>query len=391
MKQRIDINAVLLAIYIWMFMVLRIVWSFNPNYSTLILGILAFTIVIVSILKSENFSNLRFYRGLALISIIIFFLLLDILFRNNEVIFIRLYEFIIYGVIPIVLFSQIKNFKSFFQTYIIISIIIFLVYVADPLNNYYFSDGYMVYGFQAMLPAFFGLHLGRKVFNFKFLLIFEIISIAMIIMFGNRMAGIAAIVFILIIDIFYKKRTLLKSLKYFSFMIIGAVLIINIKPIIEFITNYLADKGYSSYSINSMLYYLNGTIDNLSSGRDVLWNSAIELIKESPIFGYGVGYFESVNNLYVHNFIFEILLSYGLLGLIFYLLLLVRAVYNITKSEGYKKLFGLLLLCTAFPKLFTSIYIFIEPAFWMLLSLGLNTSLKKSKKGLIKEGEVHEK
>ncbi|WP_394172408.1 O-antigen ligase family protein [Guptibacillus hwajinpoensis] len=371
MHKRKDINAILLAIYLWMFIVLRIVWAFNSNYSTIILGIISILIICVSIINSEKFINITFLKGIIIFSSVIFFLLIDMLFRNNEILNVRLYEFLIYGVIPILLLSQIRNFGEFFKTYVIFSVIVFFVYVLDPINQYFLSSSYMVYGFQAMLPAFMGLHIGRKEFGLKPLIILEIMAFIMMLFFGNRMAGIAALIFVILIDLLYKRRSAKKNIKYFFFICLVITIIMNIQPIAEKAANILNNNGYSSYSINSIIFYLNGTIDSLSSGRNILWENAIDLIKENPIIGYGVGYYESMFNIYVHNFFLEITLSYGLLGIFTYMLMLFYSCYRIIKNDDKLKLFGILLFCTSFPKLFTSHFIFEEPTFWMFIFYGV--------------------
>ncbi|MED4016047.1 O-antigen ligase family protein [Sutcliffiella cohnii] len=370
-NKKIDLNAIMLAIYIWMFIVLRVIWVYNADYSTIILGGLAFIMICISIIFNRNFISKTFLVGLVLINILIIALLLDILFRNNGVISTRLYEFFIYGVIPIVLMSKVKNFKNFFQVYILLSIVVFFIYFLDPFNDFLISTSYMVFGFQVMLPAFLGFHIGRIEFKYKYFIIFEVITFWLILFFGNRMAAIACISFLIIIDIFYRNKSYKKILKYVLILLLSIITIINLESILENVSNYLEGKGLSSYTIRSTLYYLNGTIDSYSAGRNILWENAIEMIKNNPIIGWGVGYYESIYNIYVHNFILEILLSYGMIGFVFFILLIMNSIIQIVKSEKYLKLFGLIIFCISFPKLFTSIYIFIEPTFWLFIFYGL--------------------
>lgn len=368
--QRKDINSILLAIYMWMFIILRVVWKFSNQYSTIILGGIAVIIIITSMIKSKRYLNIRFIKGLTLITLMLIMLLINVLFQHNDVVITRMYEFIIYGAIPIILLSQIRDLEPFFMTYEYMSIIVFLLYVIDPFNNYFFSTSYMVYGYQAMLPAFFGLHIGRKKYNHKFLLLLEIISIIMLVIFGNRMSSIAALLFVFTVDILYTKMTIKKILKYFSMSIIGVALIINMQNIIGLVTRYIVIRGYSSYSLNAILFYLNGSVQSLSSVRVELWQYAIELIQNKPITGYGVGYFESVYGIYVHNVFLDVALSFGVVGMLILICVLINSIYKLKTTNSNVRLFGILLLITSFPKLLASIYYFIEPTFWLLVFYG---------------------
>ena len=47
--------------------------------------------------------------------------------------------------------------------------------------------------------------------------------------------------------------------------------------------------------------------DNVSNGRDLLYANAITYIKERPILGHGVGYFESHNGIYVHQLLLQLM------------------------------------------------------------------------------------
>ena len=46
---------------------------------------------------------------------------------------------------------------------------------------------------------------------------------------------------------------------------------------------------------------------DVSNGRDLLYESAIDIIRSSPMIGKGVGYFEKINEIYVHQLFLQIL------------------------------------------------------------------------------------
>lgn len=116
--------------------------------------------------------------------------------------------------------------------------------------------------------------------------------------------------------------------------------------------------------------YINGDsiidIENGSSGRDKLFQVAIEAILKSPIFGYGPFSVWSTVGM-PHNIILEIFLQYGIfaiviLFLIIYIILRNRNTYNILHYKWIKNLalFPLVML------LFSASYMHVA-IFWFVL------------------------
>lgn len=386
--ERYDINAVLLAIYLWMFIVLRVIWAFNETYSTVILGSLAVLIILISIIKTKDFINRTFLKSIILILIIVALIIFSFFRSFNAIAFTRLYEFIIYGAIPIIIFSQIRNFEAFLKTYVKLAFLVFVLYIFDPINDYFISGTYMVFGYQAMLPAFFGLHIGRIKYNIRWFLLLEIIAFISLIVFANRMASIAAIFYILVINLFYTKITTKKIILYFIGVVVSITILINLNSILEYIVFFIDSLGYNSYSLTSILLFIEGDSITLDAGRGLIWEAAINLIKQKPIVGYGIGYFETINGLYSHNLLIDAILQFGIFGLLTIIILIINSIYKMKYSNKNIQLVGIILFCTSFPKLFTSIYFFIEPTFWLLILFGITIS-KLSK--IDKEGHIYEK
>lgn len=368
---RRDISAILLAVYLWMFTILRVAWAFEPRYSTEVLAFLATGILATSLISGGSRVRKTTERGVILLAIVLTSILLDMLLRDNFVLGQRLYEFAIYAVVPVLLLSQVRDLRQFFRTYATLAVCVFLLYVLDPVNDYWFSRSYMVYGFQAMLPAFFGMHLARREFGYRILLVPEIVCFAMMALFGNRMAAVAALFFVVVYEIASGRSSQTRMMRYTAFAGLGALVVANLNTLVFWIAAAVKARGYSSYSLNAAVYYLTGSSDSLSAGRDALRTTATALIVDRPLLGHGLGYFESIAGTYPHNFVLELLVSYGVFGFLFYLAGLLNGIGQIARSSGSLRILGVLLLCTAFPKLLTSVYVFIEPAYWMLIFYGL--------------------
>lgn len=86
--------------------------------------------------------------------------------------------------------------------------------------------------------------------------------------------------------------------------------------------------GDSKYVQDIVLKY---TGKSLFSGRESMWDMLFETIKMKPIFGHGAGKLASEitgRNLSAHNLYLEILLRFGLMGLLFFVYFLFK-VWNI--------------------------------------------------------------
>ncbi|UJH89867.1 O-antigen ligase family protein [Antarcticibacterium sp. 1MA-6-2] len=231
----------------------------------------------------------------------------------------------------------------------------------------------MDYGYQMMLPVFFGSHLGRILFKWKFLIFIQLAVFGLILIFGNRMASIACIVFVIFMDFFYLGFNKKKFLIYFLIGIIASLGILFLQDILAWIAEILERHNLSSYSLRTIINFQD--LGSFSAGRDIIWDNATGMILEKPIFGHGIGVFEVLYDTYSHNVILDLLISFGFVGFLIYFYLLIKAFKKILNTEGYVRLLGIILFCTSFPKLFTSIYIFKELSFLAFLILWIFCAL----------------
>ena len=142
-----------------------------------------------------------------------------------------------------------------------------------------------------------------------------------------------------------------------------------ISKIVEFINRSVATKDVTSLS-----------------GRKKLWDISIQIVSRDPFraaFGYGFGtsntvFALEVNNdasyYFPHSGIFQILISFGWVGVGIYCLLLVYYVYCIIRLMAKKKgifatFYLLLTLCVLFYEIFESYYMFELSAFGLFATL----------------------
>jgi len=144
----------------------------------------------------------------------------------------------------------------------------------------------------------------RKRSNFLVIL-FYIVCIHLVLSSGARQAIFGMLAIFILHFFYYRKAT--SNLKRIVFILFGAVIVFSL---INFILDL--DISFLSRSLSPEDGdYLNAT------GRGSIYLTAINIIKDYPIFGVGLGGFpEFGKDLYPHNFILEILTETGFLGLI---------------------------------------------------------------------------
>ncbi len=369
-------NELLFCVYLFLPAVARIIIKENPDNSFLILLIPTTIIVILSFIK-----NLRNNRNIGIdkTSIIIFFVttflfLLSSLFSPNSVLEGYYREYIIFGAITLFLFSNISDYRRMVKLGAYVSIAVFLIFFIDPLNNYYFFNDYMNFGFMCMLPVFFFCALGRYLFKKKLFIIFEILSIIEILFFCNR-GSLLCVIVLEVIFIFKRirqiKRKPTRIISIAALLIMPLILFANIDTIMSNTINELRNIGIKSYSIKTISKMIDGNSTGLS-GRDIIWSNANQFYNQSPLVGNGIGSFEAQYGYYSHNIILDMTTSFGTAGIVLLLIIIVNLLINANQSAINEKTMYIALIAMAITPLLFSIYVYKWPYFWMMIYASLS-------------------
>ena len=361
----------LLAIYIWGFVLLRPFIKMFPNFSFGILAIFASVIIGISLLLLLFGISSVNYRTYTLLLIVLVFILLDLLIRPNNLTIQYMYDFLIYGATPIHLLTYVKNYKKFLSMFSYLSILSLILFINDPLRGYPVFDDYMLYGFSLMLPAYIGIYLSRVFLGKRHFIIFEIISIAYILIYSNRSVLLSVIfLWILTNSLYYaKKRSTLKNSIIFTAFMLLIVFFSKGLQFIVYITSLLNINSYSLHQYN--LYLQTGNVEELFSGRIFIWDNALILIKNSNLFGYGIGYFEYYLGYYTHNVFLDFLLNYGLIVASIIMLILLYMLLRMYRLKSYHLGITILFLAMWFPKLFLSSHYMQDIYFWLFAGISL--------------------
>lgn len=368
-----NFNEFLFAIYLFLFAICKIFIRYLTGFSTVILMASTLLILLLSILynirekKQKIMLNKNF---LFVVFFVILLFLITTIFNYNIYIGQYLYEFLIYGIICMYLFSNVKNYKEFFKYFANIAIFVILLYCTDPFMEFFFFTDYMSFGLTCMLPSFCACCIGRNLFKKKIYFVFEVIAFLEILFFCNRGAIIVAVALELLL---YLTATRLswKKIGFIIFCtIIVVILLLNIEKILLELIKFLDKQDLNSYSIKAIYNMVSGENSGLS-GRDTIWKTANNYFKESWIWGHGIGAFQNKYGGYTHNIFFEILTSYGMIGMSIFIVLLLMYIYKIFMSYGYYRILLIAFLIIGIFPLLLSIYTFKWQYFWAFIILSI--------------------
>ena len=110
--------------------------------------------------------------------------------------------------------------------------------------------------------------------------------------------------------------------------------------------------------------------EDFSSGRVELYSSAIEIIKNSPIFGNGIGYFEKYHGIYIHQFILQALCEFGLLGAFIFFIPILKSVKVALLSKVSAEVIILLVIVSSvliIPSEIYTTYASFNVSSWLLM------------------------
>lgn len=239
-----------------------------------------------------------------------------------------------------ILISSGINLRNFFKIATKLSaIIIFLALVTFVNDNFITRRGlsdYMSFAYMLLNPLFFCFMV--QVHNSKFLNALSWIGCFIIAIGGCRGALLTLAVYLILSVLFVSPKTMeVKAYIKRTAIVIGVVIFfIFFDKVFNFIDEVLTKFGYSSRVLSFFTSFLSGN-DGISSvleqdGRGLIWSEAFENFNA---FGYGLFGDRTVlyepNNpvVYAHNWILEIVLSYGvILGIVLVFFIL----YYISKS-----------------------------------------------------------
>jgi O-antigen ligase len=189
---------------------------------------------------------------------------------------------------------------------------------------------------------------------------------------------------LILIIIKFNKRVLYSKVILIIVLLFSTLYIL--KNILPVEIAYLLQRGFDR--VFSYISF-DGIDIHETSGRDTIYFSAIGLIKESPIYGYGIFKYFDLAKHYPHNIFLEILLQGGLLYLSFWIIVLTKFYFKIKRMIKFDETQLLLIPIAIYPivqLMFSGSYL-MSTLFWFVISYVFNfkiTSNQKTAKQIIK-------
>lgn len=169
----------------------------------------------------------------------------------------------------------------------------------------------------------------------KLLSIFSYLFIFIGIFYTASRASILVYILDTLITVFFSLKEKINTKKGMIKLIVCVFII----PIICLaIFNYLSIKMVNSNQTIQWYwnrYFVNGFGDESVTGRWTWWDNALELFKERPIFGYGIGNVNVSGNTsaVAHNTYIDFLVDQGIIGFCGFLIILTRSFSGVLKKK----------------------------------------------------------
>lgn len=363
MKKKILTSEFIFVFYVFGFAMIRpILFLFRARSSVVIFSFIA--VALLSYLYNGRVFEKRCFIKWAIISI--FFEVL-LYFSPSEVSVTYMMNFFMYGVVTLFLLINVNDYKRVLFWVVVFSCINGILLILDPFFNYQFNGDYMEYGFNMLMFSFTGLLIGYFYYKNRYFLVPIVIELIMISFYGNKGASVTAIL------LFLGGMILsFSNIKRVVYSVVACVGILSWRTIVLWVIDLAKYFGVSSYSITTMKIMLSDDADIVFSTRTDVWETAQRWISEKPFFGYGIGAFEASTNGYVHNIFFDITLSFGFIGLIIFIILLLHSVYRMFNNpcKEYKFFQACCLFCWLIPMQF-SLTLWNVILFWLYFGLYL--------------------
>ncbi len=351
-----------------------------PNISIILVGIL-----LVCTILNNGLPRRIYYKAVVITEVILSVLMGAYIYNGAMFMQNYLLHFIMFGLTAIYIGSfdidywkMFAYVKSIFIIYIIVYILVYRSVFLQSKDYWSLQMG-MAYAFNSIAVVGIVETIHRNSALDRFIsVIMTLLALYFLLLDCGTRGAILAICF-------FAFSLLLMRLKSFrttitvllSFSLIGFICFENLNTILMCIQGIVEKLGIQLPALDKT-FSLALTSKGMNNARMPLYEVAIENIKNHPILGSGVGGYEKRlylsygQNVYVHQFILEVLSEFGVIGLLIFayfmrkgLLVFLNKGENIISGD---KMLGLVLLCLSMPMLSFSNSYWLAPSFWMFFS-----------------------
>lgn len=378
-KDLLNLNSIFLAIIICSNFISNVINKLTGknNIIMLIIGITfisSFIINSIYTLKKEKFKKM--YLLLFFVVFLLFIFFISYINKNNY--YLRLYfiSFLGYGVISIYVASREFLIEKLFKYINFIYIFNFWLFLVVDINTLD-PGSKMGLGYILTIPV---CTLFYSIFNNKdgtikkvTYTVFLLYFIYFLLEIASRGAILTILIFILLSIYIKRNRKSTAILVVFSTIILVVIMLSNIINILTYINDLLMKFNIESSFIKHTINTIN--TDNVMNGRELLFSDSIQRIKQSWLWGNGIGDFTNKNmGQYVHNMFLQIMDEGGIILFIPLVSILIIGLKKIIMDVKQRiniedKILIAFLFSISIPKLSLSSVYWVEQNFWILLTI----------------------
>lgn len=367
-----DKNAKLYALFLFQYALTIPLMSYISS-SIIIAAISLFLVFLIFVTNKGVQINIKVFLFILIMASV---LLIKTLISNGS--FALIINYAIYAVVPMLMMLFPFDTKTFFAYGYKLAVLNFFINVLNPFMPKY---NYMRFGY-GMLLTFIFLYIEIRYHNCECVKWRKMLSILLLVLssieifvYGARGAFFSLVLF-LALDIFIVNGKRLFT--NICFILVAVVAYFNIVPILDLLYEISLKIGIGSYAIAKYRMQLSDGWAVASSGRNKLYSTAIEKIKEHPFVGNPID--ESLEDgEYVHNLFLQLAQDFGLIALCVLIVFLVYTLFlmmNSKISNNSRVLLAVLFAISIGRLMFSSI-IWQRPEFWMFICFSMCIGSKK--------------
>ena len=338
--------------------------------------VLIMCIAALIFLINNNFKlHISIKKIVLIMCIMLYFLVSFLLKQNNNNTILFLMYFIVFGIIPIIIIKKEIEIKKIYICIVYLSILIIpYILTQNFFINSTIESGNLMGLSYALLPGI--LASSYCILNCEFSKKQKIISAIIFIIYtlvyiniASRGAVLSVVAYYLglfLIKVYEKK---LKSILYIIIVFLTVALcIINYQKILTVLQEGLELINIDFKAIDKMERLMEDEDINFLNGRDVIYEIAINEIKEHPIIGNGIATFYDLYGGHPHNLFIQIFYETGIIPFLFSLILIIKILYELLNSKNKElKEFIIFLVSASLVQLMFSSTFWINQNFWLLV------------------------
>lgn len=185
---------------------------------------------------------------------------------------------------------------------------------------------------------------------------------------SSRGPILALAVYFLLRILFYKPKENKKKIKIIIIIILVIVIVLSlifIEEILNLIKNILDSLSIDSMFIDRMVQVINK--GDVLSGREDIYNTAINDLKSSFVLGNGIASYEDRYGHYVHNIILQIIYEGGIICISYFGYLMYNMIRFLIKGKEEEVKFLCFLISISMVQLMISSFYWSSLKFWILI------------------------